>query len=567
MKNADCDTVLYNGKIVTVDQDFSLAEALAIRAGRFQKVGPNAEVRPLVGPETLEIDLKGHMVLPGFIDTHPHLLHAGIGRGNMIPLFGLRSIESIKNRIGDIVKTLEPGKWLVTMPVGDPPDYFNVPDILEEKRWPTRWDLDEVAPNHPVYINAPIMRAPNTAILNSYALKLMEITRDTPSQQKGAEIVKDPETGEPNGQLHGMHLIYNQSPLFFKLMGMLPHLSLEDKMKGLRATIQERNASGVTTSYEGHYVTSEFLLPCKELWSRNELTMRVYFAYEVDVRKPIDEIEEWMKDLVHATGSGFGDDLVRIGGITVSVDGPIWLGLALMNEPYLDPSGRQTTGVQFIPTDKFKTIAMLAAKNNLRLNSCFGGDKAADITLEVFEEVDQEIPIRDRRWVIQHIQFPTQKQIDQCKKLRLSVTMSPNFEFSKGAEVYVPRLGKDMATRAMPMRKWLDTGIPVAQGTDGAHYQPMFTIWQSLKRIHGLTGESLAGPDQKITREEAIRIYTINGARVLFQENELGSIEQGKLADLVVLDNDILNCPLDEIKDTGILMTMVGGEVVYKKGL
>ena len=208
---------------------------------------------------------------------------------------------------------------------------------------------------------------------------------------------------------------------------------------------------------------------------------------------------------------------------------------------------------------------MLAAKNNLRLNSCFGGNKAADITLDVFEEVDREIPIRDRGWVIQHIQFPTQKQIDRCKKLRLSVTMSPNFEFSKGAEVYVPRLGKEMAARAMPLRKWLDAGIPVAQGTDGAHYHPMFTIWQSIKRIHGLTGVSLAGPDQKITREEAIRIYTINGARVLLREKELGSIEPGKLADLVILDNDILNCPLDEIKDTGILMTVMGGEAAYER--
>ena len=565
MKNTDRDMVLYNGKIVTVDKDFSIAEAVAIQAGKFQKVGGNAEVRALAGPETREIDLKGHMVLPGFIDTHPHLLHAAIGRGHMVPLFGLHSIESIKKRIGDIVKSAEPGKWVVTMPVGDPPDYFNVPDILEEKRWPTRWDLDEAAPNNPVYINASIMRAPNTAILNSYGLKLMEITRDTPSQQQGAVIVKDPETGEPNGQLHGMHLIYNQSPLFYKLMGMLPRPAFGETVDGLYSTIKERNASGVTTCYEGHYVTSEYLLPCMELWSRHELNMRIFFAYEVDVRKPIDEIERWMNDLTHATGSGFGDDILTIGGITVSVDGPIWLGLALMNDPYLDPSGRQTSGVQFIPTDKFKTVAMLAAKNNLRLNSCFGGNKAADITLDVFEEVDREIPIRDRGWVIQHIQFPTQKQIDRCKKLRLSVTMSPNFEFSKGAEVYVPRLGKEMAARAMPLRKWLDAGIPVAQGTDGAHYHPMFTIWQSIKRIHGLTGVSLAGPDQKITREEAIRIYTINGARVLLREKELGSIEPGKLADLVILDNDILNCPLDEIKDTGILMTVMGGEAAYER--
>jgi predicted amidohydrolase YtcJ len=392
----------------------------------------------------------------------------------------------------------------------------------------------------------------------------MGVTKDTPSDQQGAEIVKDPETGDPNGQLHGMHLIYNQSPLFYKLMGMLPRPSAEAMVKGLHSTIKERNAVGITTVYEGHYVNPEFLLPLKELWSRKELTMRVYFAYEVDVRKPIDEIEKWMKELTHATGSGFGDNRLKIGGITVSVDGPLWLGLGLVNRPYLDPHGKQTTGVQFVPTDKFKQIALLAAKLDLRLNSCFGGDKAADISLEVFAETNEQVPIKDKRWVIQHIQFPSEDNIKKCKEMNLSVTTNSGFEFSKGTEVYVERLGKDMAAKAIPLRKWLDARVPVSQSTDGAHYQPMFAVWQSLKRIHGLSGESYAGPDQKITREEAIKIYTINGARVLFWEDRLGSIKEGKLADLVVLDNDILTCPLDEIKETRVLMTMVGGEIVHK---
>jgi predicted amidohydrolase YtcJ len=216
-----------------------------------------------------------------------------------------------------------------------------------------------------------------------------------------------------------------------------------------------------------------------------------------------------------------------------------------------------------VPTDKFKQIALLAARNNMRLNSCFGGDKAADITLEVFDEVNREIPLRDRRWVIQHIQFPTQQHIDKCRDLGLSVTTCTNFEWGKGSEIYVERLGKDYASRAMPLRRWLDAGVPVAQSTDFGPFAPMFTLWQSLKRIHGLSGQSFAGPDQKISREEAIKMYTINGARVLFWEDKLGSIEEGKLADLAVLDHDILTCPLDEIRDTRVLMTMVGGEIVH----
>ncbi|MDH5696107.1 MAG: amidohydrolase [Dehalococcoidia bacterium] len=564
MRREYCDLILYNGKIATVDQDFSIAEAVAIGGGKFLEVGRNDKVRALADPETKEVDLKGKTVVPGFIDTHPHVIHAAMGRTTSVPLMGLSSIEAIKKAIAERVEKTAPGKWIITSPVGNPPYYFNPPDILKGKRWPTRWDLDEVSPNNPVYIQAPPMRVPNTSILNSYGLKLMEITKDTLAEQQGVEIVKDPETGEPNGQLHGMQSIYNFSPVFNKLMSLLPPPMLEDMLNGLRATIKDYNAAGVTTIYEGHYVFSDFLLLCKELWSRKELTMRIYFAYEVDLTKSMDEIQSWMKDMAHATGSGFGDDWLKIGGITVSVDGPIIHGLALMNKPYLDPYGKPTTGMQFVSTDNFKQIALTAARHNLRLNSCFGGDKAADITLEVLEQVDREISIKDRRWVIQHIQFPSQENIDKCKELQLAITTCSNFEWGKGTEVYVGRLGKEMAARAIPLRRWLDAGIPISQSTDVGPYQPMFTLWQSLKRIHGVTGESFAGPDQKITREEAIRMYTINGAGVLFWDDKLGSIEAGKLADLVVLDNDILTCPLDEIKDTKVLMTMVGGQVVYE---
>jgi len=557
-------TILYNGKIVTVDEAFSMAEAVAIGEGKFLRVGRSDEVRAYADRDTEEIDLNGKMVVPGFIDTHPHMVHAAIGMATSIPLFGKYSIEDIRRCIAEEAQKKSPGEWIVTSPIGDPPYYFNVPGILKEKRCPTRWDLDEISPENPVLISAAHSRVPNTAILNSFALKLMGVTKDTPVDQQGVEIVKDPQTNEPTGELHGMQLIYNTSPFFGKLMSLLPRPGLEGLLNGLRAAIGMRHAAGITTVYEGHYVDAEHLRLCKELWSRGELTMRICFAYELDVRKSIEEIEAYMKDMAHATGSGFGDDRLRICGITVSPDGPIWHGLALMREPYLGPYGKLTTGVQMVPTDKFKQIARIAARNNMRLNSCFGGVKAADVTLEAFEEINSEIPIRDKRWVIQHIQFPTQEHIDKCRELGLSVTTCTNFEWGKGAEIYVGRLGKDFASKAMPLRRWLDTGVPIAQSTDFGPYMPMFTLWQSLKRIHGLTGQSFAGTDQKITREEAIKIYTINGARVFFWEDRLGSIEEGKLADLVVLDNDILTCPLDEIKETRVLLTMVGGEIVHK---
>jgi predicted amidohydrolase YtcJ len=271
-----------------------------------------------------------------------------------------------------------------------------------------------------------------------------------------------------------------------------------------------------------------------------------------------------MKNLAHATGRGFGDDQLKISGVTVSIDGPSQLGVSVMNKPYLDPYGNETTGVQQIETDKLKEICLLAAKYNIRMNVEVGGDKATDIALEAYEEVNKEINIKDRSWVLQHIQHPSMDHIEKCRELGVAVTTASNFEYSKGEETYVKRLGGDYCERAIPLRRWLDARVLVSQSTDGAHYQPMFTIWNSLKRIDGRTGKSLMTPDKEITREEAIRLYTINGAKVLFWEDKLGSIEEGKLADLVVLENDILTCPLDEIKETSVLMTMVGGKIVHK---
>ena len=564
-----CDTILYNGKIVTVDDDFSIAEAVAIGNGKFLKIGGNDEIRALAGPNTREIDLDNSMVVPGFIDTHPHVIHEGELLPTSIPLSGLSSIESIKKLIAENVKKTPPGEWIVTMPLGEPPYYHNhnVPSvILKEKRYPTRWDLDEVSPNNPVYISAPMSKSPSTAVLNSYGLKLMNVTKDTLSKQDGVEIVKDSETREPNGQLHGMQMLSQFSPFYWKLASMLPQPTFEEMIEGVKQIMKERSEAGITSVYECHLTTTKELLLAKRLWEKGELPMRIYFAYEVDTKKSLEEIESWMQSFAHATASGFGDDWLKIGGITVSIDGMAQFGAALMNKPYLTWDGGQTKGEMSIPLEKLKQIAVLAARNDLRFNCCVSGDRSADITLEVFEETNKEVPIKDKRWLIQHIIIPGHENIQKCKELGVVITTCSNIEWGRGKKEYVDRLGDwGYIERTVPFRDWLDAGVVVAQSTDFGPYEPMFTIWQSLKRIDGRTGKSLMTPHKKISREEAIRLYTINGAKVLFWEDKLGSIESGKLADLVVLEKDILTCPVDEIKDTKVLLTMIEGEVVYEK--
>lgn len=561
-----CETILYNGKVITVDQSFSIAQAVAIGGDRLTRVGTDDDLLAIAAKDTKLIDLRGRTVVPGFVDTHPHMFHKSIGRASSVPLMGLRSIEDIKRAIAARVKESPRGKWIIASPVGDPPYYFNGPGALEEGRWPTRWDLDEVSPYNPVYIKAYHCRVPNTAIVNSFGLRIMGVNKDTPSEEGGVTIVRDPGIGEPNGQLNGMHFIYNFSPLYRKLISVLPFDTFAETLDGLRAQMRDFNAAGITTIYEGHVMPPSFLLPYKALWENKELTVRVCFAYEIDTAYSLEEINQWAQHMSHASGIGFGDEWLKLCGATISVDGPIWHGCAMMRKPYLSPYGEWTTGGEgLISLEKFKQIALIAAKNNIRLNSCFAGDLAADIALEAYEYAHREIQISGKRWVLQHIEFPSRENIAKCKELGLSVTTSTNFEWGKGAECYVPRLGKAKAAQAIPLRQWLDAGVEVAQSTDYGPFEPMKTLWQSLKRVHGLTGERLAPPSEQITREEAIRIYTMNGAKVLFWEDQLGSIEIGKLADLVVLDKDILSCPLEEIEDAQVLMTIVGGKVVYER--
>ena len=558
------DKVFFNGKIITVGGDFSIEEALSIKNGRFVAVGKRDEITSMAGPHTERIDLNGKTVVPGFIDTHPHLAHAG-PRSKGPSLRGLKSIEEIGEFIRRLAQHIPPGRWIVTSPIGDPPYFFHVPGSLKEKRYPNRSDLDQAAPNHPVYITAPVCRVPNAAIFNSKALEWIGVTKETPAEQGGVRIEKDPVTGEPTGVIYGMSPIYNMSPFFYRFMSILPPMPDAMKIDGMKNLIDLYIASGITSIYEAHYASSEELKMYMDLWLKKELRLRCAFVYEVDTRKPIEEIEASLKELVHAKGSGFGDDHLKIGGICLSLDGPIWHGLAYMRTPYKDPYGNMTRGLPLCPIDKLRRIAFLAAEQDLRLHTCFGGDKAFDLALQVYEEVNHKTPIRDKRWAVEHCMVAHQDQIDKCKELGLTVTNCTNFLWGKGVEVFEDRMGKDAPYQVLPLRKWLDSGVLVAQSTDYGPFMPMFTLWQSLVRVAGLNGKSYLTPEQKITREEALKIYTYHGAHAMFWENALGSIEVGKLADMVVLGEDILNCEEDRIKDIPVEMTLIGGNVEYQR--
>ncbi|MBI4538666.1 MAG: amidohydrolase [Gemmatimonadetes bacterium] len=546
---------------MTVDDRFSIAEAVAARQGRVLAVGETSDVRATAGPGARVVDLGGRTVTPGFIDTHGHIGLFGL-MTLWVSLTGARSIAEIRQRIVERVKATPKGDWVVTTPVGDEPYFFEVPNVLAERRFPNRWDLDPISPDNPVYITAPTNRVPNTAILNSRALALAGIERSTAADLEGVEVVKDDKTGEPTGELRGMQPIYNPSPFFARLSALLPPLTYEQRRAGIGNLAPRFAAGGTTALLENHLTSPEELRVYAELLEEGQLPVRVFFTFDIDPRRPLDEIEEFLRTVSFAGGRGFGTSRLRATGVSLGLDGPHWHGTAVAAEPYEGPYGKPVNPGPLVDRSLYAEILKRAARHGLRVHAEAAGRGAIAIALGAMAAVDQEVArIGDCRWVLEHCEFPTKKQILECKRLGVVPTTATNFIWGKGEEVFLQRLGREYAEQAIPLRSWLDAGVPVCQSTDWGPREAMFTIWQSLARKAGLTGATV-GAREKISREEALRIFTRNPAYALFMEDELGSIEPGKLADLVVLDGDLVDCPQDDIREMAVAATIVDGEVV-----
>ncbi len=530
--DSSADLILEHGRIVTVDRDFHIAEAIALEGSRIVGVGNYDDMRSLVDLGTNTIDLGGKMVLPGLIDSHCHPFRYG-QRQLKLSLVECRSIQQLLDAVAARATQTPPGHW-IEAGVGWREDW------LAEKRLPTRAELDRAARDHPVYLP----HLGYLVVLNSAALRAASITRDTPDPP-GGTIGRDA-NGEPNGILIGI-------PAFRPVERIIPPASLEQQLECLRFMCRQNARWGTTGAVDAGLYPEEIRV-YQALHERGELTYRANLMFRPDLTLPLDEalasIRAW------GVRTGFGNDMVRIGGIKMFVDGGI--EGALMREPYaIDPTyyGQHTT-----PPETMLAVARLAAELGWTLGVHACGGQAMDILLDVYEEVDREIPIRDRRWVLFHGFFPTERNFEQCRGLGVVVGVQQTLLYNL-APNFAKHWGQERTEQANPQRAWLDAGIPLAGGIDGTPFPLLLAIWSSVTR--GTRDAGVVGPAQRITREEAIRMYTMGSAYMTFEEGIKGSLEPGKLADLIVLDRDILRCPEDEIEDAEVLLTMVGGRVVH----
>ncbi len=529
------DTILHNANVITVDADFSSADAVAIADGRFVAVGSNDVVRALAGPDTRMIDLQGRTVVPGLADGH---LHNG-GGGPGVDLSRARSLADVKAAIAARAAETEVGEIIVTNS-----DWHEAQ--LAEHELPLRRDLDEAAPDHPVVV----VRGGHEYILNSAALRKWEIDESTPIPE-GGRITRYP-GGTLNGELVDAAKRYVTLP-------PAPERSLDERIAALRADYDKLHAAGLTSvRHPGTSIEQYRLL--QEMQARGVLTLRVNLllrpAQGADAAAVGDALDRWGVD------PDEGDEWLRIGGIKLGVDGGFEGGW--MRDPYAEPFDQDGTyyGLQTMPTALFTDIVKLLNQRGWRVAAHAVGDAAIDQVLDGFEAAHAERPITGRRWSLEHGFIPRDDHFPRLRNLEMVIS-AQNHLYLAGPSL-VKYWGPERAAWTTPVRAYLDERLPVAAGTDSAvvPYPPLWTIYHFVTRdtING----GVFGEDQRITREEALRASTIGNAYLTFEEEIKGSIEPGKLADLVVLSDDIMTCPPERIEQMTVLMTMVGGTVVYE---
>ncbi len=542
----DADLILYNGKILTVDKNFSQQEALAIKDGKILGLGSLKEVKRLAGDSTQLIDLQGKTVLPGLIDNHNHLLWSA-SFSLAVNLSKVKSMDALKARIREASDQVPEDQLIFTSPKWHESQ-------LEEKRLPDRWDLDEAAPNHPVYV----IRGGHQVILNSKALEMAGIDRNTPAPDGGL-ITMDSKTGEPTGEF-----IDTAINLIKHLLPPPPGPKVMEKL--LKESVDKMLGAGYTSIREPGLEPQEMQV-YHNLWKSGKLKMRVSMmpwlessgrSNEMSADKFVQFFKDW------GVRDGFGSSLLRIDAIKLVLDGGA--EGALMREPYAEGSGFDTdyVGVQRVPTEKFNQVVTGLNRAGWRVGTHVVGDKALDIVLDAYEKADQEKSLQGRRWILEHAFLIQPEHIPRIKELGLVV--SAQHHIYALASSFVRYWGVERTETVMPIKDLLEAGIVVGGGTDWpvVPYNPFNIIYFWLSR-DTLSAGQLQNHGQLLTRAEALRVQTYNNAYITFDEDVKGSLEAGKYADLIVIDRDYMTIPVEEIKDIQVLATMVDGGWAYQR--
>ena len=530
------DLVLLNGIIWTVNPDQLWAEAVAVKGEKILEANSSEVIKKMIGDNTQIIDLKGDLVLPGFIDSHTHFLEGGFSILS-IRLRDVKSREEFVVRIGDRAKEIGKGAWILNG--GWDHQSFDPPE-LPRKEW-----IDAVTLHNPVCVNR---HDGHMVLVNSLALEIAGITKETPVPA-GGEILKDPETGELTGILKdaAMNLV----------MRHIPEPSFKERLKAAEVALRHAVELGVTSVHDMAYAGNFEVY--QELLKANKLTARLY------VYIPITEVELYARLKLKTP---FGNNFLKIGGLKGFVDGSLGSSSALFFEPYTDnPEKKGLLHSHMFPEGIMEKRIMEADKAGLQVAVHAIGDRANNILLDIFERVISQSEERDRRWRIEHAQHLLPEDIERIASLGIIASVQPYHAIDDGRWAE-KKIGRKRCKYTYAFKSLLEKGAVLACGSDWtvAPLDPITGIYAAVTRQ--TLGDKHPGgwfPEQKISLKEAIKGYTMNGAYAEFSEHLKGSVEEGKLADLVVLSRNIFEIPSEEIQKTEVKMTVFNGKVIYRK--
>ena len=524
------ELVLFNANIITIDERHPRAQAVAIADGRFLAVGSNDKVRALANGSTKKVDLGGKTVVPGFIDAHTHPAVAGRMHLRQVDC-DLRSIEAIKAAIRERATKTPAGEWVVGFKYDD--------TKTSDGRPLNRADLDAAAAEHPVYI---AHRGGHTAYVNSVAFQRANVTNET-ADPAGGRFDRDPASGAHNGRISE-----RATEAFEKL---IPEAnSREDYRAGVKLISQMMSRAGITSAHDA-YGSPDDLRAYQDASEAGELSVRMYCLIGYS---HIDRM------IAAGVRTGLGNEWVRVGAMKMTCDGSISERTARLSQPYV---GRPNDfGIEVMSEDELYTTARKAHDADWQIGIHANGDVAIDTVLRIYERLQRERPRRDPRFRLEHCTVINDSLVQRMRSLGAIPTPFSAYVYYHGEKFR--EYGADRLENMFALRSFLDAGVRVAPGSDypPGPFEPMMALQSAVTRTD-MKG-NVWGANQRISVEEALRVQTLHGAYASFEEKIKGSIERGKLADLVVLGRDPLREDASSLVTIPVERTMVGGGWVYE---
>ncbi len=548
------DLIFHSGKIATVNRAFDVVPAIAVTQGKIVAVGTNDEVLKRRGEGTVVVDLQGKFVLPGLIDSHVHPGSASLHEFDH-PIPAMETVGDVLEYIRGRAKIVPEGKWITVRQV--------FITRLREQRYPTRKELDEAAPKHPVAFST----GPDASV-NSLALELSGIDRSGPPDGEGARIQRDAD-GEPTG-------ILRSASRYLKIEAPPARVpTTAEKDERLRMLFADYNRWGITGVIDrncGLDGQEQYL----RLRDAGKLTVRVRMSRSLNVARSVEKIVEDVEKLAADPAFTANDPLVNILGVKIFLDGGMLTGSAYMREPWgvsriYGIDDNQYRGLLYVAPETLVPAVRACAERGLAFTAHSVGDGAVHALLSAYEEVNKTVPIGPTRSSLTHSNFMSREAVEQCARLKVPVDIQPAWLYLD-THTLVRQFGTERLRYFQPLKSLFEAGAIAGGGSDHMQridarkavnpYDPFLGMWVALIRRSRFHEEPLH-PEEALTREQVLRFYTWNNAYLMKLEDQTGSLEPGKRADLVILDRDLLTCPQDDIRETKVLATYLDGRKVY----